>query len=158
MRIALDGADGTGKTTISEKLANKFGCNIVRLTYGGDRSLKAYSSMMACDNVVHDRTFMSEIVYPKYFNRDSRLDSKIIPTLFELLKSYNIRLFILTAMPETILERINARGDEFIDDNEKFIQINSDYLKIASEHEFTVIDTTNKTINEIVEEIGGYLK
>lgn len=157
MRILLDGCDGTGKTTISEKLANKLGCNIVRLTYGGDRSLKAYASMMICDNVVHDRSFLSEIIYPKYFGRASRLDSKIVPTLFELIKAYGIKMFILTAKPETILERICKRGDEFIDDDEKFIQINADYLRTASEHGFTVIDTTDKTIDEIVEEIGGYL-
>ena len=157
MRIALDGCDGTGKTTISEKLANKFGCNIVRLTHDGDRTLKAYASTMICDNMVHDRTFLSEIIYPKYFGRESRLDSKIIPTLYELIDLYGVKLFILTAKPETILERINVRGDEFIDDDEKFVQINADYLRIASEHGFTVIDTTDKTIDEIVEEIGGYI-
>lgn len=157
MRIALDGCDGTGKTTISEKLANKFGCNIVRLTNGGDRSLKAYVNMMTCDNVVHDRTFLSEIIYPKYFGRKSRLDSEIIPTLYQLIDFYDINLFILTAKPETILERINVRGDEFIDDDEKFVQINADYLRMASERGFTIIDTTNKTIDEIVEEIGGYI-
>lgn len=157
MRIALDGCDGTGKTTISEKLANKFGCNIVRLTYGGDRSLKAYTHLMICDNIVHDRTFLSEIIYPKYFGRASRLDSEIIPTLYEIIKAYDINMFILTAKPETILERIGKRGDEFIDDSNKFIQINADYVTTAMENNFIIIDTTNKTIDEIVEEIGGYL-
>lgn len=157
MRIALDGCDGTGKTTISEKLANTFGCNIVRLTNGGDRTLNAYRQLMSCDNVVHDRTFLSEIIYPKYFGRKGRLDSKIILTLFELFDIYDIKLFILTAKPETILERIGKRGDEFIDDVEKFIQINRDYLNVANENGFTIIDTTNKTVDEIIEEIGGLL-
>lgn len=157
MRIALDGCDGTGKTTISEKLANKFGCNIIRLTNGGDRSNEAYRELMMCENVVHDRTFLSEIIYPKYFDRDSRLDKLYVPKLFKFMDALHIKLFILTAMPETILERINERGDEFIDDMSKFPQINQDYLRIAAEHNFTVIDTTNKTIDEIVEEIGGKL-
>ena len=157
MRILIDGCDGTGKTSVCEKLANKFGCNIVRLTHDGDRNFKAYSEAMIPDNMVHDRTFLSEIIYPKYFNRDSRLDSNIIPDLFELIKLFDVKLFILTAKSETILERIGKRGDEFIDDSNKFIQINSDYVTTAMENNFVIIDTTNKTIDEIVEEIGGYL-
>ena len=97
MKIALDGCDGVGKSTIAEKLANKFGCNIVRLTNGGDRSLGAYRSLMTCDNVVHDRTFISEIIYPKYFGRESRLNAEIVPQLFQMIESYDIKLFILTA-------------------------------------------------------------
>lgn len=153
MQIILDGCDGTGKTTISEKLANRLGCNIVRLTYAGDRSYQAYLDLMSCDNVVHDRSFISEMIYPKYFGRDSRLDSSIVPSLFRVIKSFGIKLFVLTAKPETILERIGKRGDEFIDDATKFVQINQDYLDIAKEKGFTVIDTTDKTIDEIVEEI-----
>lgn len=157
-RIALDGCDGTGKTTISEKLANKLGCNIVRLTNGGDRNFRAYWESMNCHNVVHDRTFLSEIIYPKYFGRESRLSKIIVPYLFETLKVLDVKLFILTAKPETILERISIRGDDFINDSAKFVQINQDYLDIAKECGFTVIDTTDKTVDEIVEEIGGYLK
>ena len=153
MQIILDGCDGTGKTTVSEKLANKLGCNIIRWTYAGDRSYQAYLDLMSCDNVVHDRSFISEMIYPKYFGRDSRLDASIVPILFDVIKSFGIKTFILTAKPETILERIGKRGDEFIDDNEKLVQINQDYLDIAKEKGFTVIDTTDKTIDEIVEEI-----
>ena len=157
MQVILDGVDGAGKTTISEKLANKLGCNIIRLTYAGDRTFQSYLDLMSCENVVHDRSFLSEMIYPKYFDRDSRLDASVVPSLFRVVQSFGIKLFILTATPETILERISKRGDEFIDDNEKFVQINQDYLDIAKEHGFTVIDTTNKTIDEIVEEIGGLL-
>lgn len=157
MRIALEGVDGTGKTTISEKLANKLGCNIVRLTNGGDRSHEAYRDLMSCENVVHDRTFISEIIYPKYFGRESRLKYTFIPALYMMMDRFDIKTFVLTASNETILERIRARGDEFISDESLFAKINNDYLRIAREMKFTVIDTTNKTIDEIVEEIGGYV-
>lgn len=158
MRIALEGVDGSGKTTVAEKLANKYGCNIIRLTYNGDRSIESYSHLMKSENVVHDRTFISEMIYPKYFNRASRLDVEFIPELFYKMRFNRIKLFILTASDETILERIGKRGDEFIDDAKKFIKINQDYLTLAKRHKYKVIDTTNKTIDEIVKEIGGYLK
>lgn len=157
MRIMLDGCDGTGKTSVSEKLANNFGCNIIRLTYGGDRSPRAYYEIMRCDNVVHDRTFLSEVIYPKYFERKSRLDMNQVPYLFNLISFLNAKMFILTASSETIQNRIRQRGDEYIKDIDKFIEINQDYLEHAREHNICIIDTTDKTIDEVVKEIGGYL-
>ncbi len=158
MRIAIDGCDGTGKSTVAEKLANKLKCNIVHLTHKGSRSVFSYQEFMRCNDVVHDRTFISEIIYPKYFNRKSELSEEDAEQLFYRMRFHRIKVFILTASIEAISERIDVRGDEFITDVDKFKKINDEYLKIANEHEFTIIDTTNKTIDEIVEEIGGYLK
>lgn len=158
MRILIDGCDGTGKTSVCEKLANKFGCNIVRLTHDGDRNFKAYSEAMIPDNMVHDRTFLSEIIYPKNFGRASRLMTSGIPVLYQLIEQYDAKVFILTADNDEIVRRLNLRGDEFIDDFEKIKGINYDYIQIALIQNYILIDTTNKTINEVVEEIGGYLK
>lgn len=157
MRIAIDGCDGTGKTSVAEKLANKLGCNIIRLTYKGDRSVKAYYQMMSVDNVVHDRTFISEIIYPKYFGRMCRLEPDCEGYLHNLIANFSISPFILTASSETIQNRIRQRGDEYIKDIDKFAKINRDYLEYAREYDLNVIDTTNKTIDEVVEEIGGIL-
>lgn len=158
MRILIDGVDGTGKTSVCEKLANKFGCNIVRLTHDGDRNFKAYSEAMIPDNMVHDRTFLSEIIYPKNFGRASWLMDSSIPALYQLIEQYDAKVFILTADNDEIVRRLNLRGDEFIDDFEKIKGINYDYIQIALIQEYILIDTTNKTIDEVVEEIGGYLK
>ncbi len=158
MRILIDGCDGTGKTSVCEKLANKFGCNIVRLTHDGDRNFRAYSEAMIPDNMVHDRTFLSEIIYPKNFGRASRLMDSSISALYQLIEQYDAKVFILTADNDEIVRRLNLRGDEFIDDFEKIKGINYDYIQIALIQEYILIDTTNKTIDEVVEEIGGYLK
>lgn len=159
MVVMLDGCDGTGKTTISEKLANKLGCNIIRLTNGGDRSLIAYRELYSCENVVHDRTFLSEVIYPKYFNRDSRLAKNDEIALFNLIRArFENNMFILTASDEAIRERIGKRGDEFISDINLFKQINADYIKLAKKEGYCIIDTTDKSIDAIVEEIGGHLK
>lgn len=158
MRIALDGCDGVGKSTIAEKLANKFGCNIVRLTNGGDRSMDSYMRLMNCENIVHDRTFMSEVVYPKYFKKNCHLSERELNALYYFIQMIGINVFILTASNETLAERLYERGDEFLDDIGAIPSINNDYLEIAKEHEFKIIDTTNKTIDEIVEEIGGYIE
>jgi thymidylate kinase len=157
MRIVLDGCDGTGKTTVAEKLANEFGCNVIRLTYGGDRSLKAYFQMMSCDNVVHDRSFISEIIYPKYFSRPSFLEPESEKYLWNMIKNLSINMFILTASSETIEKRIKQRGDEYIKDIDKFARINRDYIKYADEFDIPIINTTNCTVDEVIKKIGGYL-
>ena len=157
MRIILDGPDCVGKSTITEKLANSLGCNIVRLTYNGDRSLKAYYQMMTVDNVVHDRSFISEIIYPKYFGRACRLDFDYEKYLHKLIDNLSIKLIILTASPETLEKRMRSRGDDYINNIDKLAKINRDYLEYAREHNIAVIDVTNKSIDEIVKEIGGYL-
>ena len=158
MRVIIDGVDGVGKTSVCEKLANKLGCNIVRLTHDGDRSLNTYLDLMTCNNVVHDRSFISEIIYSRHFERESRIKKEDINTLYRILHFHDLKMFILTASPETILNRVSKRGDEYITDLSKLEAINVDYLRVAKRHGFTVIDTTNKSIDEIVEEIGGHLR
>lgn len=155
MRIMIDGPDGAGKTSVCEKLANKFGCNIVRLTNGGDRSFRAYSEAMIPDNMIHDRTFLSEIIYPKYFERTSRLPEKYHTALFDLVDLYHARVFILTANDDELRRRLDIRGDEFLDDFNKIKGINRDYFCYAHMHKYEIIDTTNKSIDKVVKEIGG---
>lgn len=153
MKVFIDGPDGAGKTTVCEKLANKIGCNIVRLTYNGDRSYNAYFDAMSLENMVHDRTFLSEVIYPKYFGRESRVSDSTVRALFNLTKILHAKVFILTADDDVLLERVGKRGDEFIEDLNIIKNVNKDYLRVAQEHDYKVIDTTNKTFDEIVEEI-----
>lgn len=157
MRVIIDGCDGVGKTSVCEKLANKLGCNIIRLTHDGDRSLHAYLDLMTCNNVVHDRSFLSEIIYPRHFDRESSIKKEDTNILYRILRFHDLKMFILTASPETIQSRVSKRGDEYITDLSKLKDINDDYLGVAKRHGFMVIDTTNKSIDDIVEEIGGYL-
>ena len=155
MRIMIDGPDGAGKTSVCEKLANNLGCNIVRLTNGGDRSFRAYSEAIIPDNMVHDRTFLSEIIYPKYFGRPSRLPEKYQVALYDLVDLYQAKMFILVASNKELRRRLNIRGDEFLNDFKKIESINRDYGALAIMHDYEIIDTTNKTIDEVVREIGG---
>ena len=153
MKVLIDGPDGVGKTSICEKLANKLGCNIIRLTHGGDRSLSAYCESVSIDNMVHDRTFLSEIIYPKYFGRESRVNDVLIHAVSTLISTLEAKVFILTADDDVLIERLSKRGDEFLDDINVIKDIKKDYLRIAQEYGYTVIDTSNKTIDEIVEEM-----
>lgn len=158
MKIALDGVDCTGKSTIAEKLANMYGCNIIHLTQHGNRTLRSYMQFMKCDDVVHDRTFLSELVYSKYFGKEPFYGAAIETHLLADLKANKINMFVLTGSDEAIMERLKARGDELVTDIDMLKAINEEYVSLARKYRFPVIDTTNKTIDQIVKEIGGRLR
>ena len=153
MRILIDGCDGTGKTSVAEKLANRLNCDIIRLTHNGDGSFRKYMEVMIPENMVHDRTFISELIYPKYFGRKSKLDEGSEMTLFNLLEQYDCKVFIFTTAESELKKRLKERGDDFLKDFEQVKNINRDYLQIAYMYEFEIIDTTYKTVEEVVYEI-----
>ena len=71
MKIYLDGCDGSGKSTLAKYLADRFNLDIFCLTKNSEKSKMRYIDIgLSLDNVVHDRTFFSEVVYPKIFCRD----------------------------------------------------------------------------------------
>lgn len=158
MRILIDGCDGTGKTSTCEKLANKLGCNIVRLTYNGDRRLRSYAEMMTLDNVIHDRTFLSELIYPKYFGKISKISSNGKNALLNLIDEYDAKVFILTASFSTIVERLRKRGDEFINDVNILKKVNDEYINYAEYMGYTVIDTSSLSVDEVVDRIERNIK
>lgn len=153
----IDGCDGTGKSSVCEKLANELNCNIIRLTKNGPRAVESYKYLMNANNVVHDRSFISELIYSKYFEKDVELSSQEILTLWRIIRYLPINFFILTANNEEIYKRISLRGDEFIKDAEIFKKINDEYRTFAKCNEVTLIDTTNKSIDEVVKEIRSYI-
>ena len=157
MRVILEGCDGTGKTSVSELLANKLNCNIIRLTRHGYRALRSYKHLMSAEYIVHDRSFISETIYPKYFNEARSITDGETSELWDYIKIFDIKVFVLTANPEEIVKRFNTRGDEFLKDASVLQNINNDYLCVAKEKNLIVIDTTDKTIQQVVEEIGDYL-
>lgn len=153
MRIIIEGCDGTGKTSVVEKLANRLHCDIIRLTHDGDGTIRKYMEVMVPDNMVHDRCFISELIYPKYFGRKPKFDDTVEDTLFDLLDSYGCKVFILTASESELKKRLEARGDEYIKDFELVKNINRDYVTLSDSCLFPLVDTTGKTVDEIVNEI-----
>ena len=157
MRVIVEGVDGAGKTSVSELLANELKCNIVRLTKNGNRAISSYEYLMSAEDVVHDRSFMSELIYHKYFHTQSAVSDEGAAYLWNLIEKLDLRVFVLTADYDEICKRFSARGDEFISDSKILKEINNEYLNLANEKGYIVIDTTNKTLKQIVAEMRGYL-
>lgn len=147
MRIFLDGADGVGKTTLSNYLAEHFKMDKFCLTKNSEKSISRYIEIRSIDNVIYDRTFLSEMVYPKIFKRKSLLSESDIKML---LKIYKKDIFIiLTADIKDIRKRILERGNEYEEVINQIELINESYLKIAKKYNLSLLNTTYLSLNDI---------
>lgn len=153
MKIYLDGCDGSGKSTLTDYLSTRFCIDKFCLTKDSDKSLKRYIDILNIDDVVCDRTFLSEMVYPSVFGREKWLSQYAIEFLISLYKNNGI-MIVCTAPIQVLKKRLIERGDEFKEVLNNLHMINNEYLKIANENSILVVDTTIIT----KENVGDYIE
>lgn len=131
MRIFLDGCDGAGKSTLAKYLSERFNLDIFSLTKNSEKSEKRYIELLSIDNVIHDRTFLSEVVYPPVFGRDIWLTDDAIVELFGHYCKKDDLFIICTAPDEVIRQRIINRHEfEYQEIVDNIAYINSKYKDI----------------------------
>lgn len=165
MRIAIDGCDGCGKTTLGDRLVKRFKLDKVTMTKEGWKDIESYTQKKDLDNIVSDRSFVSEYVYSRVYNRDSQITDVVFDLLCRLyFNNDNPWLFfILTADVDTILDRVNKRG---IDEEKKDEVARKRYVYDVALRPYVdkyptsifVIDTTNKTEDEVFNEVCELIK
>lgn len=133
MRIIIEGADGVGKTTIAEKIADKFNLSLVHFTNKDPRDLNFYYQSLRKNNVVYDRNFLSEMIYPKIFNRPEKLKKYEFEYLLEKAKELEIRIIILN----NDLYSLKDSEDEVIKNN--INKIKDDYLKLGGKYSIPIV-------------------
>lgn len=116
--IILEGVSRTGKSSITKSLSSKFGFKRISIENKNPDYIKClpdfYQGMQVIANeffkslehetFILDRSFLSEIVYSKAFNRNSYItDGDVISNL---LHDNNFVLINLTSTHETYLKRI----------------------------------------------------
>ena len=67
----IEGADMTGQSTLAQALVEKF-----NLTYEhiNTKELEYYKETLLRDNYVYDRHIISEMLYPRVFNREPKIN------------------------------------------------------------------------------------
>lgn len=154
MRIIIEGCDGTGKSSVALKLAEIYEENILHMTRWGKKNFRSYFNQYSqVEPFISDRSFISEIVYSKVFNRDCGINDDEIDDLFRLLQNKEYKIVILICAINEIRRRLNIRNDESEDILKRIEKIQDEFMELAKEYHFCVINTTYKTIDEIVEEI-----
>ena len=159
MKIYLDGCDGSGKSTLAKYLADRFNLDIFCLTKNSEKSKMRYIDIgLSLDNVVHDRTFFSEVVYPKIFCRDEWINEDVIDMLVDLYVHDKTVFVICTTHDYIIRDRLSQRGDEFDEVINNLSQINKEYREIAQKYNLMLVDTYEQTLEEIGDQIERRLK
>lgn len=151
MRIIIEGADGTGKSTIAKQLADEFDLGLMHLTNKDPRDLNFYYQLLRKNNVIYDRNFLAEMVYPSYFGRPPQLKEHELDYLIAQAKDLGINILILTADNETLTERLNQKN-EYACVKENIEEINSEFLKYAGKYGLPVINTSKQSIEETLME------
>lgn len=133
MRIIIEGADGVGKSTIAKKVADKFNLSLVHFTNKDPRDLNFYYQSLRKDNVIYDRSFLSEMIYPKIFNRPQKLKEYEFQYLLGKAKELDIKILIINNYDFTL----KNFEEKVIKDNINLIK--DDYLKLAGKYNIPIV-------------------
>ncbi len=112
--VILEGCDGVGKTTLANLLIYR-GYKSLHFNYDPSLSIKEkYQKILSKDygeNIVLDRSFISEMVYGPLKRGYSRLSDHDFSELLQLLNKRGGRVVLLDAASEVIQHRLQKRND-----------------------------------------------
>lgn len=117
--IILEGCDANFKTTIANKLSEKLGFEVVKgstfefATEGNQKLYERMISLCELDNVILDRFIYSNLVYAPLYDDFSMLTPEQVEIIENKIEDKAVIIY-LHAPVETIVERINVRGDEYV--------------------------------------------
>lgn len=175
--IILEGVSRTGKTTITKTLSEKYGFRNISLKekmpesvslpdfYHGIHMISnEFFKSFPQETFILDRSFMSEMVYSKFFNRKTLItENMIIPDLlhdnnFVLINLNNSHKEYINRSPK---DKIIYSYEEFTKQKDLFYWFYETYkTKYCQDHwqnRFMEINTIEHTIENIINLIENHL-
>lgn len=155
MRIILEGCDGTGKTTLANILAFKYGLDICHCTASDPNDFKFYSQSIRKNNVIWDRHTIGELIYPGIFSRKQNIATEDVRIVLWNAKQLGAKVFVLTEDNHIIEKRLRARGNEDARILNNINRINQEFIFYAHQYNVPVISTSTMTLDEIFNLVEG---
>lgn len=129
MIIIIEGPDGSGKTTLAEKLSKQTGYPVVHRSQPKSEEeklqmLREYvDAIDAGKNVIFDRCWYSEMAYGPVMRDESVITYPEMYLLEEKLARHGALIIYCTDKPRTLWRRATKRGEDYITDFETFERI-----------------------------------
>lgn len=158
MKVIITGHDYSGKSTVLKKLfkENDNGkMSYIHLSYREPTDFDFYKQTLEYSNFIMDRCFLDELIYPEIFNRKGNLSLEEATELINIVQEKDIKLFVFECSDEELKRRILERTD-ITEEPEVLAQINAikqKYRLIADYFNLPIIDTTDKTPENIIDEL-----
>ena len=114
MNIILEGPDATGKTTLAEKLQNKYGMSILHSTSKTRNDFNYHIDLLDYrKDTVFDRFHLGETIYPVIYNRAGKLSEQEVLAIDKRIMDNNDIIIVFTASDvEIINDRLKRRGED----------------------------------------------
>ena len=114
MNVILEGLDAAGKTTLAEKLRDKYGMSILHSTAKTRNDLHYHIDLLDYrTNTAFDRFHIGEYVYPEVYHRPYKLSKDDFAEIEKRIIDNNDILIVFVASDmEVINKRLIARGEE----------------------------------------------
>lgn len=149
MKIILEGVDGSGKTTLANILAFKYGLDICHCTQHDPGDYDFYKQTARKENVVWDRHTIGELIYPTIFDRKQKISTEDARLALSYLRNDGGKVLVLTGDLDIIRNRLIKRGgeDQRILNNLEWID--SQFRTYAAAFNVTLIDTSKTFLGDI---------
>lgn len=113
MNVILEGLDAAGKTTLAEKLRDKFGMSILHSTAKTRNDLYYHIDLLDYrTNTVFDRFHVGEWVYPQVYGRPAKLTEEEFSIIEKrIIDNNDMFIIFITSDMKIINKRLIERGE-----------------------------------------------
>lgn len=126
MIILIDGPDGSGKTTLANKISTQTGYPIVHMSYPKtaeekQQMMQQYvNAIKGAKNIIFDRCWYSEMVYGPIVRSGSAISYPEMYALEKLLAKVGAIIIYCTGTKSTLWKRCQKRGEDYIVSKDAF--------------------------------------
>ena len=143
MIIIIEGNDGTGKSTLANRLADSlFGYKIIHRTHITDTPkselVMTYRNLLLRNtNVIFDRAWYSEMAYGPVFRGESCISVDDMQALEELL--HTLGGFVIYCHSQNAYELACERGEDYVQNYDQWMKVNMNYNEIFKHNEHKAV-------------------
>lgn len=150
MKIILEGCEGVGKTTLAKQLVERYGLDYVHITNKDPNDYMFYKQTLRKEDVIYDRHFLGEMIYPKIYNRKGNLDARQFRKLLKFARKECVHILILTTDLDIVQKRVAERNKykpDFILNS--LSKIHKKFFDLGVHYGIYLVDTSKMPINYI---------